>query len=74
MRSSLFNLDQEDGQLNYSSRGGCSFWSASPLHGRPPLVNVLGCVWVMRKGVGVGFAGGKGIGRGSASGGVVSDD
>lgn len=37
MRSSLFNLDQEDGQLYYSSRGGCSVWSASPPHGRPPL-------------------------------------
>lgn len=46
--SSLLNLDQEDGQLKYSSRGGCSYWSASPLHGPPTLVNAPGCVWVMR--------------------------
>lgn len=57
---------------------GCSFWLASPLHGRPLSLTLLDVSGSCVLGGDVGFAGGEGIGVGGRGGlpleGVVTDD
>lgn len=73
MRTSLFNLDQEDGQLYYISQGAAHFGQLPHFMAARPCKHYWMCLGHMLGG-GVGFVGGKGSGWGPASGGVVSDD